>query len=87
MQGKAIFTAYYNQELVNAMSINLCFICSVLVDQISTLVNDTLEKLNASDLLYHHVNNITLPQLLQRCRDIEYYVMQVSKSVCHVNLY
>ena len=51
----------------------------MLVDQISTLVNDTLEKLNASDLLHHHVNNITLPQLLRQREDIEYYAMQVSK--------
>ena len=60
---------------------------SVLVDQISTLVNDTLEKLNASDLLHHHVNNITLPQLLRQREDIKYYEMQVSKLVSYVNLY
>lgn len=48
------------------------------MDQISTLVNDTLDKINASTLLRDQVNAI-LQQLMQQQRDIEHYASQVSK--------
>jgi len=56
------------------------------VDQISTLVNDTLDKINASELLYDQVN-ITLHQLLQQQRDIENYALQVSKFMLKILFY
>ena len=49
----------------------------MLVDQISTLVNDTIEKIDASVLLSDNVNT-TLQQLLAQQRDIENYASQVS---------
>lgn len=59
---------------------------SELVDQISTLVNDTLDKITASELLHDQVN-ITLQQLLQQQRDIENYASQVSKFISKILLY
>ena len=50
------------------------------MDQISTQVNDTIEKINASPLLYDHVN-ITLQRLLVQQRDIESYASQVRKFI------
>ena len=49
----------------------------MLVDQISTLVNDTIEKINTSALLYDDVN-FTLQQLLVQQSDIENHASQVS---------
>ena len=46
-----------------------------MVDQISTLVNDTLDKINASTLLHVQVN-ATLQQLMQQQEDIEHYASQ-----------
>lgn len=51
---------------------------SDLVDQISTMVNDTLDKINVSTLLYDHVNT-SLWQLMQQQINIENYASQVSK--------
>ena len=70
MQGKYILLIVRQLNFMH-------YFYSVLVDQISTLVNDTMEKLNASDLLYKSVN-ITLRQLLVQQRDIENYASQVS---------
>ena len=70
MQGKYILLVVCQLNFIR-------YFYSVLVYQISTLVNDTMEKLNASDLLYESVN-ITLQQLLVQQRDIENYASQVS---------